>query len=354
MAKVYGMELTAKTIREVTFGAKVRGYDPAEVDEFIAAVADGVDELQERLRRATDRANRAEQAGTIDAPVAAAVSQPSTTGEISKVWERAVAAAEEAIAEAKQSAQELLQDAQQQAAAQVGTARDEAVRVSNEAQAGLREEIAKLEAARDQLKIDVGHLSGYLDTEREKVRAVLNRALDALNDDETGAAPPPSVPSVSVPEQVSPLDAIYESPTAGSWQAGSLIEAPQPPAQRQDAPQMEAPQPAWQQQEWPDTSAEPEAAPEASDWQAAEPQPQMPEWQPTPAAEQPDWRTQPESSDADGDGDQDPFLAELRRAVQDDGPLGPRDEPTDDDGNPMADLYANDDDDKSGFFRRKK
>ena len=85
------MELTAKTLQDVTFGAKVRGYDPAEVDVFISAVAEGVEELQERLRRATERATRAELQLATGGGAPAAPS--SSTCEIIKVWERAVTAA---------------------------------------------------------------------------------------------------------------------------------------------------------------------------------------------------------------------------------------------------------------------
>src|SRR4051794_5800940 len=176
------MELTAKTLPEDTFGANRRGYDPAEVDEFIAAVAEGVEELQERLRRATERAARAEQQlATANAGAMQADSGPSA-GEISKVWERAAQAADSAVEEARHEAQRLLDDARQRAEAQladaraeaesaVGSARDEAARMFNDSQAQLRAEISQLERAREDLKRDVDSLSGYLDTELGHVRS---------------------------------------------------------------------------------------------------------------------------------------------------------------------------------------
>ncbi len=120
----------------------------------------------------------------------------------------------------------------------------------------------------------------------------------------------------------------------------------------------------------------PEPAPESSGFFGAfgtsEPQPQehfaTPEpeprfEEPKPAVEEPPayeevpaWAADPApapvaSNNADDD-ESDPFLAELRRAVRDDGPLGPRDdEPGEDDS--IDRLYADDDDDKS-FFKRKK
>lgn len=61
---------------------------------------------------------------------------------------------------------------------------------------------------------------------------------------------------------------------------------------------------------------------------------------------------------SDDEGDYDPFLAELRRAVHDEGPLGPRNHSDSD--NSIDSLYASSDEDKDsdgdkgGFFRRRR
>jgi DivIVA domain-containing protein len=363
------MELTAKTIREVTFGAKVRGYDPAEVDEFISAVADGVEEMQERLRRATERATRAEQqvaSGGVatavasepaPAPVVAAtpvVTAPPSNNEISKIWERAVAAAEEAVAEAKETAQRLLAEAQREADSQVGQAREEALRLAEEAQGQLRAEIRQLEQARDQLKSDVDKLSSHMAEEREKVRTVLSKALAAIDDKNSGAAPAPAVDNVEIPR--SPLAGIgeWQSSNASSSQAsssqggsqtgdGSTGGASENPFDRpvvEEAPSSwtgEAAQAGDRQDSLPEDTFRP--APTSDSTAEAELEVQLPPVQ----------VTQPQEEDPD----HDPFLAELRKAVQDDGPLGPRDEVVEEDDS-IDRLYSDEDDDKSGFFRRKK
>jgi len=315
------MELTAKTIREITFGAKVRGYDPAEVDEFIAAIAEGVEELQERLRRAIDKAARSEAAAAVggslvatDTPASApaAVAQTQSPSEISKVWERAVAAAEEAVAEAKATAQQLLSDAQLQSEKAISEASSEATRISEEAQRDLRDEVGQLEAARDQLKADVGRFSDYLEEEKAKVRSVLTRALAAIDDED--AAPTP------MPQAESPVTSLAIEETEPEPE-------PAPPVSEESEPESESePEP-----EWPD------------------PQP----WSNAPAASPEEPAPAEAVSNGETDDGQDPFLQELRRAVQDDAPLGPRDEPEDD--NPVDRLYSSaDDDDKKGFFPWKK
>lgn len=52
------VELAPRTIREVEFRERVRGYDPDEVDPFLDEVADRVAALQAQLDRATARLER--------------------------------------------------------------------------------------------------------------------------------------------------------------------------------------------------------------------------------------------------------------------------------------------------------
>jgi DivIVA domain-containing protein len=449
------MELTAKTLHEVTFGAKVRGYDPTEVDDFIAAVAEGVEELQERLRRAVERANRAEQQleSAQSAPPAAEPMPPSQTVEIGKVWERAAAAAEAAVEEAKADAHQLLENARQQADAQledaqrqadatVNSARDEAASIAHDAQAQLRAEITQLETARDQLKFDVEMLSTYIDEERERVRDSLSRALGAL--EEGTPARPPQVDAIDIP----PAPEVTQREFRSYPGSGSQHFAPEPEAQpvsHQDesdnaaygnqskddenaygdqgyaahagygehvspeaggdsddysqqqggysnegyggygqqesygeqqqqgyaaewqqgaegwgqSGEVEQAQQSWGAAHWGQDDAQ--SADADTQYQASEQQGWFTEQQPSHEGwgqqEQSGWgepQHQPEQSQGQEQEESDPFLAELRRAVQDDGPLGPREEGEGDDGS-IDSLYASDEDnDRSGFFRRKK
>lgn len=375
------MDLNSKTLHEVTFGAKVRGYDPAEVDEFIQAVAEGVDELQERLRRATERATRAEQQlanadATAPAPAVESMQAPvaapapaSASSDLARVWERAAAAAEAAMAEAQQDAQRLLDQARSEAeqtttranseASQTTTkanseasevtskAQREAARVAEEAQAQLRADISQLEAARGQLRKAVDELSGYLDNEKSRLRAAIVGALSALDDYGSGAAPPPEVDHVQVPDAPvlpAPDRSVAKDVSGNTWQSYQESHDQQSPAPE---PQLQAPQEA--ALEVTDVAVTPDE-PKKSSWGWDEPSGGQQRSR-EPGGEQ---MTNGASSDdhTNGDGEADPFLAELRRAVQDDGPLGPRD----DDGNSIDSLYAEDEteDDKSGFFRRKK
>src|SRR3954465_748017 len=55
------MELTPQQLCEVEFSEQWRGYNRDQVDDFIERVAAAVSTLQDRLRKTTERAVRAEQ-----------------------------------------------------------------------------------------------------------------------------------------------------------------------------------------------------------------------------------------------------------------------------------------------------
>ena len=53
------MEVSPKVLRDVQFREKMRGgYHPEDVDEFLEQAAVGIEEMQDRLRDATERAER--------------------------------------------------------------------------------------------------------------------------------------------------------------------------------------------------------------------------------------------------------------------------------------------------------
>ena len=56
------MDVSPKMLRDVEFREKMRGYHPEDVDQFLEQVAAGVEVLQDRLRQAVERAQRAEAA----------------------------------------------------------------------------------------------------------------------------------------------------------------------------------------------------------------------------------------------------------------------------------------------------
>jgi cell division initiation protein len=148
------MELSAKVLREVEFRDRLRGYDTDEVDEFLEKVALAVDELQEKMRQLTYRAERAERTAS----------------------DRAIDEDEDSIRRtlvlAQRTADLAVREAQEQAASLMDSAR-----LSSEAERRHRDELARLENQRDQVRGELAALSGLLDAERTRLAEALGAAL---------------------------------------------------------------------------------------------------------------------------------------------------------------------------------
>ena len=165
--------------------------------------------------------------------------------------------------------------AQRTADAAIEEARAEAARIVDEALRDVNErreqaeretaaEIHRLHTLREQLSGEVEALQSWLDGEREKLRATLAATLAQLETAGPVLAPPPDISPVDLPPVATEAAAV-------------------PPA---------APTP-----------------------------------EPIPAAEAPAAaEDEAEAEVVSGDGESDAFIAELRRAVVDDRPLGPREE----------------------------
>lgn len=264
----------------------------------------------------------------VDAFVAAVASKVEELEARAKQADARVAelqARQEGASEAEESLRRTLILAQRTADAAIQEAREEAARVSAEAaeqraraeaevhelrqrlhaeaEEEGRSERERLTSERTALLADVEALTAHLERERERLRIYFRDQLRRVEAGEPGL---------------------------------------------QAAPPMQA------------TDAPPAPAPHDQDAEADGPTPRAVDGEPADEAGAGDAATD-ESSGSDAPGDDDPFLAELRRAVSDDKPLGPReDEPPgdgpdqDDDG---FDLFAKGDDDPSRFgsrLRRKR
>lgn len=211
--------------------------------------------------------------------------------------------ADAAIQEAREEAARVSAEAAEQRARAEAEVHELRQRLHAEAEEEGRSERERLASERTALLADVEALTAHLERERERLRIYFRDQLQRVEAGEPG------------------VDAT-------------------PPMQATDAP----------------------VAPTPHDQDAdGDPTPQAVHGEPADGADADEADTD-ESSGADAAaGDDDPFLAELRRAVSDDKPLGPReDEPPgdgpdqDDDG---FDLFAKGDDDPSRFgsrLRRKR
>ena len=305
------MDLTPETLRSATFRDKLRGYHPDDVDEFLESVARGLEVLLARLRDATEKARA----------VAPVVEPTPQSDEAVKTLQLAQRTADLAIHEAKTEAERLVKAAEQKARRAVADAEDTAARLAETAQAELRADLERLQTARDQLFGEVQALGSWLDGERGRIKRALIEVADRIeNVRDAGDAPVPKEVSIPAP----PRQKLEEQRKAPPVERPKAAVTPPPaaPAPYQKGNTPPGGQPAVRPTPQPQPRPQPQPQPQA--------QPQPPATPPRPIAQPADAavlsRAQQGVAHAAAEEDDDPFFAELRAAMMDETPLGPRDD----------------------------
>jgi cell division initiation protein len=332
-------EVTPEFLRnEVVFPVKLRGYDQEQVDELLDRVADGIELLQQQVRQATERAVRAEQA---------MVDGAATDEALRRTLVLAQRAADMAIEEAREEATRLRNVAQGEAAELRAAAVADAQRSAGEAQRVLRDDIAALERARDELRTDVEALRRFVDGERARLRDLLAEQLDTL--ERAGgmqAAIPPPVRDVVVPPE--PRFEVDEAPaaTATDEEEGDEEEGGVRGWGDIERPDFEADGADDDAEHGVDVTAGAEPAEAEASGFYDQADDGGPSTQPVEILALDDEPPEAEAEDLDEPDEEiapsdthDPFFSELRQAFTDDAPLGPRDDsPFADDEHPDLDI----------------
>jgi len=162
------MEVSPKTLREVEFREKMRGYHPEDVDQFLEQVAAGLEVLHDRLRQAVERAQRAE---------AAATDSGGTDETLRRTLVLAQRTADLAVQEAREQAARILGGAEQQAQALLADAEERARRAHDEAISDIRAELTTLEAVRQRGQQEVDLLNRWVEEHRIHLASTLKEAL---------------------------------------------------------------------------------------------------------------------------------------------------------------------------------
>ncbi len=196
------MEVSPKALREVEFREKMRGYHPEDVDQFLEQVAAGIEVLQDRLRQAVERAQRAE---------AAAAEAGGTDDTLRKTLVLAQRTADLAVQEAREQASRILASAEQQAQAILADAEARGRETLEDTIAECKAELSRLESTRAQAQQDVESLQRWLDEHKAHLHASLSEAVAAVERIgvlwpapstrplDTGRVPAGSAPSVGAP-----------------------------------------------------------------------------------------------------------------------------------------------------------
>src|SRR5438270_1374073 len=158
------MELTPQQLCEVEFSEQWRGYSRDQVDDFIERVAAAVSALQDRLRKMTERAVRAEQR---------AQEGTEADGAARRTLVLAQRTSDATIAEAKETAARVIAQAQEEARAIILSA-ETAVDALPAAEPTARAEIADLEVTRSRLQADVAALESHVSDRRSRIKGLLD------------------------------------------------------------------------------------------------------------------------------------------------------------------------------------
>ncbi len=198
------MDLTTQRLANVAFEERRRGYDPEQVDQFLAEVETGVAELQDQVSRLQQRVREAEAEADTD----------GTKTEIEETLTRTLVLAQRtadtAVEEAHREAEQIVVDAQEEAAKMVAvseakaqTIRDaaesEARRLAESTRAPMLEEIRELEQIRNFLMDDVELLEFHLEQHRGRLRDTVDSLREVLDDPESlRLTPAPELSGVSL------------------------------------------------------------------------------------------------------------------------------------------------------------
>lgn len=334
-----------------------RGYNRDEVDELLERAATTIEELQERIRKLSNRLTELEAA-----PPRPAQREAEET--IHRTLLLAQRAADDAVAEAKAEAARLVEEARRQADALLADAETGARRVAEDERRRLEQEVLDLATRREALLADAEALERFTAEYRERVRRLLQEDLDRLAARATVSLPRPTLHDVDLPGGGGPTRSVPAAPGVpppvgpGPVTAGTGATAAEPaPGGRAGDPPSVGPGPVTAGTGA--TASEPPpgerpagratgdtptgelrldgaagAAAGSGVGEQARP--------PVPAREEP-----PPAADAPA-LDDDAFFATLRDAVRNPEPLGPREAP-----GPQGGV-APDPDRTTGLFRRRR
>lgn len=302
------MDLTPQDVRDVQFRSKVRGYHEDDVDEFLVQVAATLERLQLRLQAAEERA-RAQP------PAEAAPTEESLT----RTLVLAQRTADLALKEAREEAAHLVEEAREEH--ERLHAESEAIRAQlvEESQEQIRAELAALEGRRDALIRDVAALESFVADQRGRLSDMLRDTLQHLDQGSFSLDP---VPNLEVEHDTG---AQTSAPSEDELGPASEADDGGPPTEAMEAVNGRDPELDLRDDATSPAGGDADAAPSAH-------------------------ATDDEQHDGAGvdQGDhEDAFLAELRRAVTDDEPLGPRAE----DSRPED---AAGDDEEIDFYQRDR
>jgi DivIVA domain-containing protein len=180
------------SLRTVEFRETLKGYHRDDVDEYLEKAAVEAEGLQEQFRQANERLRQAgERIAQLETalerqPEPQAPAAPEAPVIADETLQRTLVLAQQFVdqtrADSEARASKTLSDAEEQSRVLVSQAESRAAHIASEAERKLREEVARLEAARTQLSGDVEKMARHLDGERTRLRSALSEIIKWVDD----------------------------------------------------------------------------------------------------------------------------------------------------------------------------
>jgi DivIVA domain-containing protein len=192
---MHGMDASQSaldSLRTVEFRETLKGYHRDDVDEYLEKAAVEAEGLQEQFRQANERLRQAgERIAQLETalerqPEPQAPAAPEAPVIADETLQRTLVLAQQFVdqtrADSEARASKTLSDAEEQSRVLVSQAESRAAHIASEAERKLREEVARLEAARTQLSGDVEKMARHLDGERTRLRSALSEIIKWVDD----------------------------------------------------------------------------------------------------------------------------------------------------------------------------
>ena len=184
------------SLRTVEFRETLKGYHRDDVDEYLEKAAVEAEGLQEQFRQANDRLRQAsERIAQLEAALERQPEQqqaPEAPAVADDTLQRTLLLAQQFVdqtkADSEARASKTLSDAEERSRVLISQAESRAAHIASEAERKLREEVARLEAARTQLSGDVEKMARHLDGERSRLRSALSEIIKWVDDNVQPAA----------------------------------------------------------------------------------------------------------------------------------------------------------------------
>lgn len=297
------MDVTAHELRTIRLREAFRGYRQEDVDQLIDRVAATIERLEGQTQRLTARLEQAE-------------SEAGLGREADEMLRRtlllAQRTADAAVAEAQERARRVLSESEAHAHSIVSGAEEEARRIAIAERQRIENEIRDLTRQREVMLADVEALEQAARDHRRRLREFLESELARVDARPLPEASPP--PEAEAPAGASPADAALG--------AGAGAQAPSRSESAGDDPALDVAEDEHAEGEAPVQDEAADAAAEI-DLVGDEGPDMLP-------SKRRRWRMRDSEALPEAAPPDDRFFDDLRQAVQDDTPLGPRDEIDDD------------------------